>query len=333
MSKFFDAAQRATGVKSAPNIKYLGKQNQSVLQEKAYESVEEGNEDFLITVKVRRDDEIDQDDVLGQDEDLDEAFDSLLGNTDEVASAEQVATITNHREAPLDEEEEGSDARQSPSPITTGSALLEKPLHPAYERIIHRLLAFRSTARTSVVLLASPAPREGVSTIARNTATALARHRTERILLVDANLRAPVQHAAFNIDRANGLSDVILGSISLTSAVKHDVSPGLSLLTAGKPIDSPSRVLTQSVSQSLVMALTSLFDWVIIDGPPVTAFPESASLAAASGGALLVVRAEQTRQEVAEEARRVLEDSGTEVLGAVLNRRKYHIPGFIYRRL
>jgi Mrp family chromosome partitioning ATPase len=82
-----------------------------------------------------------------------------------------------------------------------------------------------------------------------------------------------------------------------------------------------------------VAALQAEFDWVILDGPPVTQYPDAASLVAAAGGAVLVLRAEHTRWEVADEARRVLENSGVDILGAVLNRRKYHIPGFIYRKL
>ena len=72
---------------------------------------------------------------------------------------------------------------------------------------------------------------------------------------------------------------------------------------------------------------------MIIDGPPVTAYPDSASIAAACGGALLVTRAESTRFEVVEETKRILEETGVDLLGAVLNRRRYHIPGFIYRWL
>jgi Mrp family chromosome partitioning ATPase len=135
------------------------------------------------------------------------------------------------------------------------------------------------------------------------------------------------------VDRTEGLTDVLRGPVTLSAAVNRDVASGLSLLTVGSPCDSPPMLLTQSALQGVVMALTSLFDWVIIDAPPLTQYPEAASIASACGGAILVIRAEKTRSEVAEEAKKVMVDSGVEVLGAVLNRRKYHIPGFIYRRL
>ena len=73
--------------------------------------------------------------------------------------------------------------------------------------------------------------------------------------------------------------------------------------------------------------------WVIIDGPPVTTYPDSSNLAVVADGAILVVRAEKTRWEVAQKAIKVLNEAGAAVLGGVLNGRKYHIPEFIYKRL
>lgn len=209
----------------------------------------------------------------------------------------------------------------------------EAPISPAYERIIQRLFSFRRSPRQGVIVVAGAIPGEGVSTVARNTALALGRGHTERVVLVDGNLRHPGQHQEFKTNVTNGLADVLKGRIALTAAMKNEVASGLSLLTAGSPCDSPPRLMTVSALQGIVMALTSLYDWVIIDAPPLTQYPETASIAAACGGALLVVHAERTRSEVADEAKRVLLESGVEVIGAVLNRRKFHIPGFIYRRL
>jgi Mrp family chromosome partitioning ATPase len=71
----------------------------------------------------------------------------------------------------------------------------------------------------------------------------------------------------------------------------------------------------------------------VIDAPAFTVYPDGALLAGVTGGAVLVLQAESTRLEVAEEAKRVLEGTGAHVVGAVLNRRRYHIPDLIYRRL
>jgi capsular exopolysaccharide synthesis family protein len=236
---------------------------------------------------------------------------------------------------PMSKSPSGSEAEISKTLKREPSALhaVEESIHPAYERIIQSLSTFRRSPAQGIILFASAVPREGTSTTARNTAVALGRGGSETVVLVDANLREPSQHHFFGTELTDGLSDVLRGPTSLATAVRADVAPGLSLLTAGEPHDSPPRLMTASALQGVTMALTSFFEWVIVDGPPLTRYPEAASLAASAGGALLVIRAERTRQEVAEEAKKVLADSGVDVLGAVLNRRKFHIPDFIYRRL
>ena len=98
-------------------------------------------------------------------------------------------------------------------------------------------------------------------------------------------------------------------------------------------MESPAQLLTVASLHSIILALLSLYDWIIIDSPPATSYPDVATIAAASGGAILVIEAENTRQEVVEEAKRVLDVAGVDLLGAVLNRRRFHIPEFLYRRL
>jgi capsular exopolysaccharide synthesis family protein len=227
-------------------------------------------------------------------------------------------------------------ARQSsiPPPMRRlRTDVFRRPIEAAYERIIQKLFAYRRTPRESVILVASAVAKEGTSTVARNVALALAQHRAERVLLIDANLRSPSQHRFFGLENPEGLGDVLLGPKVLTSVIRDDVAPGLSLLASGQSMASPAQLLTVASLHSVMMALLSLYDWVIVDSPPVTAYPDVATIAAACGGAILVVEAEKTRREVVEEAKRVLDTSGVDLLGAVLNRRQYHIPDAIYRRL
>jgi capsular exopolysaccharide synthesis family protein len=235
----------------------------------------------------------------------------------------------------------GADASPDPQKrLPTPSSLrrlrtdvFRRPIEAAYERIIQRLFSHRRSPRESVILVTSAVSGEGTSTVARNVALALAQHRAERVLLIDANLRAPSQHKAFGMDMPEGLGDVLLGPTLLTTAVQDDIAPGLSLLASGRAVESPAQLLTVASLHSVILALLSLYDWIIIDSPPATSYPDVATIAVAAGGAIMVVEAEKTRQEVVEEAKRVLEVSGVDLLGAVLNRRRFHIPDFIYRRL
>ena len=223
-------------------------------------------------------------------------------------------------------------------PINTPRAFREPPatvvrVHPAYDRIVQRLLTYRRTPRQGVVLVTSAIAGEGTSTVARNVAMALSQAGTEQILLVDANLRTPSQHLAFHVDHAAGLSDVLQGELALASAIKDDLDFGISLMTCGSQVKSPSQVLKATAVQGTIMALLSLYDWIILDAPPTTVYPDVASLGTACGAAMLVIQAESTRSEVVDEAKSVLDGTGADLLGAVLNRRRYHIPRAIYERL
>jgi len=246
-------------------------------------------------------------------------------------AAEPVLRVINSETEALPEFGKGQPSISSMRRLRTD--VFRRPIEAAYERIIQRLFSYRSSSRESVILVTSAVSGEGTSTVARSIATALAQHRAERVLLIDANLRAPSQHQAFGLEQSDGLGDILLGPTTVTSAVRDDVVPGLSLLTAGRAMESPAQLLTVASLHSVIVALLSLYDWIIIDSPPATSYPDVATIAAAASGAILVVEAEKTRQEVVEEAKRVLDVSGVDLLGAVLNRRRYHIPGFIYRRL
>ncbi len=202
-----------------------------------------------------------------------------------------------------------------------------------YERIIQRLISFRGGRRHCVVMVAGAVPGEGASTVARSLAEALAQSHDDRVVLVDANLRDPVQANAYGIQATAGLTDVLARDAKPRSVVRAIPNTGLSVVTAGSRKKGSPQLLTVPALQSTMTSLYSDFDWIILDGPPITTYPDASSLASVADGAILVVRAEQTRWEVAEEAKKILNQSGVAILGGVLNRRRYHIPDFIYRRL
>ena len=133
--------------------------------------------------------------------------------------------------------------------------VFRRPIAAAYERIIQRLFSYRSVSGESAILVTSAVSGEGASTVARNTAMALAQHRNERVLLIDANLRTPSQHQAFGLDATDGLGDILLGTTTVASAVQEEVVPGLSLLTSGCAMESPAQLLTVSSLHSAILAV------------------------------------------------------------------------------
>jgi capsular exopolysaccharide synthesis family protein len=323
LGKFYDAMQKANAPDgSAPKD-----------EESARAELTEGADELF-----RIDDEHIQDQASVGAESTTRSIEDLVrydrageSDTDEAASdhAEPMIRIVDSEGSTAPE-----DYRPAPEEFRRlRTDVFRRPPAAAYERIIQKLFAFRRSPRESGILFASAVPGEGTSTVALSTALALAQHRTEKVVLIDANLRSPSLHKAFGIDVSVGLGDVLLGSTPVTTAVNNEISPGLSLLTAGGAKESPAQLLTVASFQGIVVALMSLYDWIIIDSPPATTYPDVATIAAVAGGAMLVVEAEKTRQEVVEEAKRILDVSDAALLGAVLNRRRFHIPDFLYKRL
>jgi capsular exopolysaccharide synthesis family protein len=227
----------------------------------------------------------------------------------------------------LSKDDEGSDfSPLDEAPIA--ELAQEIPSIKEYHRLIQGLSS--SSGAFQVVLIISSVEGEGASTVARNVAKMLSQKGP--ILLLDANLRSPSQHVAFGVEISPGFNDVANQNTDLEKAVRNGFTPGLSLMTSGELRDDPP-LLSSGALVEAMDALRSRFDWIIIDGPPATVYPEVVSLAGLADCAVLVVQAERTRWEVADQARRILEESGLHILGAVLNRRKFHIPNSLYKRI
>lgn len=205
------------------------------------------------------------------------------------------------------------------------------PQREEYQRILNAITGPVGKGPCRVVLVISSIHGEGTSTVARNLAQALA-DRGET-LLVEANLRQPSQQQALGLVASGGLGDVAEGRMSLQRAIVRTRVPGLSLLAGGRSSESSSALPDAPAIGGALSEARGTFNWIVIDGPPVTVCSEAVNLAGLVDGIILVVLAESTRWEVAERAKRILEDSGGHLVGAVLNRRRYHIPEAIYRRL
>jgi capsular exopolysaccharide synthesis family protein len=224
------------------------------------------------------------------------------------------------------------ESQEDPATEETKLSRIQPPDVPSseeYHRLTQGLIA--SSADLQVVLVVSAVQSEGASTVARNMAKVLSE--SNPTVLLDANLRAPSQHTAFGVEPRPGLIDLVDENAVVDEILRNGSTPGLSLLTCGGPIERGLYSMSADAVRHAVDNLMSRFRWIVIDGPPVTLYSEAVSLAGISDGVILVIQADRTRGEVVEQAKRVLEDGGARILGAVLNRRKHHIPQFIYKRL
>lgn len=202
----------------------------------------------------------------------------------------------------------------------------------AYQRILQGVQGMEQ-ATGRILVVTSAVPGEGTSHVARNLAACLVDNLGKTTVLVDANLRHPSQHEALGMMRGRGLSSLAEPTTTVGEVVRWNNSARFGLVTCGKSGHSSARLLTPERLATITTSLRGLADWIVIDAPPVTLCPETGYLAQASDAVMLVVRAERTRWTVVREAERRLTDAGGNLVGSVLNRRRYHIPQWLYRRL
>jgi capsular exopolysaccharide synthesis family protein len=174
---------------------------------------------------------------------------------------------------------------------------------------------------------------EGVSTIALNFAIALGDAQKGRVLLCDANVDAPVIHKLFDLNHGNGLTDAVAGLCTAPAAICGTGLPALDVLPAGAHQMVLSQVVESERLPGILEELREQYAFIVIDAPPVLECGATAPLAAIADGTILVVEAERERWEVAQRATSLLHSANARILGAVLNKRQFHIPNWLYRRL
>jgi len=175
---------------------------------------------------------------------------------------------------------------------------------------------------------------EGVSTLAVQVAVAAASCGELRILLVDANLLRPAVHRFFDRQPQPGLAEILLGQAKFSESVQPAPVAGLSLLAAGacRP-EGLSRVYDSPRWPELMERLRQDFSLVVFDLPAAARTTAVMRLAGLLDGVLLVVEAERVRWEAAQRFEEMLHRAGAHLLGAVLNKRRRHLPGWLDRRL
>ena len=173
--------------------------------------------------------------------------------------------------------------------------------------------------KSMVVLLSSPAPKEGKSTAIANLAVSAA-NLGKRVLLIDADLRRPVQHNIFELDREPGLSDCLTGGVPVNQAVKKTNIPRLHVVTSGHIPSHPSELLGSTQMEKFLNLIRQYYDFILLDSPPIIAMADTLVIAKHTDGVVLVVSADQTKTMGLVKAKQLIEANNANFIGAVVNR-------------
>ena len=186
------------------------------------------------------------------------------------------------------------------------------------------LFTGQNGAHPRLLVITSPSPGEGKTTVVSNLAICLAEI-NRKVLLIDGDMRKPRVHKVFGVPNQWGLSDLLRGTGSLDQgvpleefAVKTQV-PGLYVLPSGSPAHSIPNLLHSPRTSELLRRARQEFDSVLIDTPPMMQISDARVLGQMADAVILVLRAGQTTRGTAKAASdRFLED-GTRLLGTILN--------------
>lgn len=202
-----------------------------------------------------------------------------------------------------------------------------------YRRLRSSLLFLgRASDRTQVVAFTSTGPGEGKSTTVANLGATMAGS-GKRTALVSADLRRPTIESIVGIEAGlPGLTDWLGGRREDVDLVQPTSIPGLFVVPGGSPSYNPAELLGSDRMTSLVEELRRVFDFVIVDTPPVLAAADTLVLAGHTDGIVLVVDSRHTDSDALRRVRTQLDQVGANVIGAVLNRRGSSLARFFPRR-
>jgi tyrosine-protein kinase Etk/Wzc len=188
----------------------------------------------------------------------------------------------------------------------------------AFRHLRTNLYSTRNVVPPRTIMVTSPNPGEGKTTIACNLAVILAQS-GKKVLLVDADLRDPAVHKAFGMDAKTGLAQILTGKMTADKLIRASQVPNLSVLCSGSSPINAAELLESSDMKFLVNQLSEQYDVVLFDSPPVLAVSDALILSMLVQSVLLVVSAGVTTSTAIERATESLSKIGANMVGLVLN--------------
>lgn len=194
----------------------------------------------------------------------------------------------------------------------------KSPISEAYRTLRTNLQFAKINSELRTIMFTSSGPAEGKSTTIANVAVALAQS-GRSIILVDCDLRKPVQHRIFG-KRNKGVTNILVDDSPAEAFLQETEIDNLRILPSGPIPPNPSELLSSLKMVELFTELKELADIVLIDAPPTIAVTDAAVMAAKVDGIVLVIDSTSVRPEMAQKAKDLLVKANGHILGVILNR-------------
>ena len=185
------------------------------------------------------------------------------------------------------------------------------------------------------ILFVSPGSGQGTSTLAAGSALTAAQANPDlRLGLLDCNFRAPAMERLFQIPASPGAADALSGTTDPAElGYALGVHANLLVIPAGQVSADPLALFRREAMAGLLNALTSRFDVLVVDTAPVNQYPDAQIIAPMFDAVVVVVDVGQAPRETVTKAKQIIQTTGANLLGTVLNRRRHPVPGILYSRV
>ena len=190
------------------------------------------------------------------------------------------------------------------------------PVQEAYKALRTNITFSLPGTGCKVIAVTSAQANDGKSTICINTAISFAQL-NKKVLLIECDLRLPTVGTKLEIRSVPGLSDTLIGSAQISEALRRNVRNGLDVLPAGNIPPDPTWLLQSNQMKVLIQQFRKLYDYILIDLPPVTTVADSSIMSRYADGFLIAVRHQTTEMPALEAELSQLHLAEAKVLGFV----------------
>jgi len=197
----------------------------------------------------------------------------------------------------------------------------KSPISEAF-RTLRTNIKFSSLDKPiKTLLITSPIPEAGKSSVAINLALTMAQDKN-KVILIDADLRKPTIHKIFQQDNKTGLTNILVEDKKIKEVMRKmsDVDPNLYFIPSGPIPPNPSELLGSNRMKELLKELQEQADFIIFDSPPVITVTDALVLATQVDGVVLVLDFGEVTRDAAKQTKELLEKVKAKILGAVLNK-------------
>jgi capsular exopolysaccharide synthesis family protein len=202
---------------------------------------------------------------------------------------------------------------------------LETAFAAEFRRLLYNLQHGTKDRELKAIMVTSSMLSEGKSTITSLLAITAAR-KGNKTIVIDSDLRRPVIHKLFGMERSRGVHEILAEDLPAKNAIKKTSLANLDVITAGKISAHPAEVFNGPAIGRLIEEMKFYYDLIFVDSAPIIPVSDPLFVAQEVDGVALVVKAGETQREVVHRAVDILKSNGFSLLGIILNNMTSSLP-------